>query len=355
LDPKHDFAILTPEQPDDLWTLRRIIARGDLVKSETTRVLKETAEYARPDKERVKVTLTVEVEQVRLDATLSRIRIGGKIVDVSNDLLGKGTYHSISVSEGHRLAIKKPKGFSGVQLKLIQGSNVPQDKYFLVALDGREAGVGIVSGTHLQKLPTVESGATGKMYDEGRKSKGSSSNYFEKIADLMASSTPEGERIPSVFAAGPGTTKNAFANYLVQNRSKQFPEVIAVDGLDVAGEDGVYLAIRSPSLQEALGESRLAKASKIVQEAIKRISTNDRRVALAFKDNLTAARAGAVESLLVSDRIFSRPEIAEDDIVELLNTVEEYRGETFLLDSSTDLGEQVNSLGGAIGLLRFSA
>jgi stalled ribosome rescue protein Dom34 len=69
---------------------------------------------------------------------------------------------------------------------------------------------------------------------------------------------------------------------------------------------------------------------------------------------LKAARQGAVESLVIADKIFSQKGIEEDDIVELLNLVEEYRGETFLLDSTTDIGSQVNTLGGALGLLRFA-
>jgi protein pelota len=369
LDSKHGLAIVTPEQPDDLWTLRRVISKGDLVRSETSRVIKDNSEYSRPDKERVKVTLTVEVEQVRLDSTLSRIRVSGRIVDVSNEILGKGEFHSLNVSEGHRIAIKKPQGFTKVELKLIENSSaVLGDSYFLVALDGREAGVGLVRGTHLKIFPVVESGATGKMFAESKKStKGSASAYFQKIADMMKSinSGQEGEEegvggevksssTRKVFVMGPGTTKNAFVNFLLQNRTKkQFGDVRAVEGLDVAGEDGIYTAVRSPSLQQVLGETRLVKVSKIIQETMKRISLNDERVALAFKENMIAAKAGAVESLLVSDKIFLGPD-DEEKVVELLNTVEEFGGETFLLDSSTDLGEQVNSLGGAIGLLRFS-
>ncbi len=86
---------------------------------------------------------------------------------------------------------------------------------------------------------------------------------------------------------------------------------------------------------------------------MRRISLGDTRVAIAFNENLRAAKAGGIESLLVSEKIFSQQDVDEDVLVELLNSVEEYRGETFLLDSSTDLGGQVNSLGGVVGLLRF--
>ncbi len=346
VDTRHDLATLTPEQPDDLWTLRRIISKDDLVAGESSRVIKETSEYARPDKERVKVTVTIQVEQAKLDSTLSRLRITGKIVDISNDVLTKNAFHSLTISEGRRVSIRKPNGFTPVELKLIEGSKGERDSYAIVAIDMRDAGIGVVKGTHLQILPTVESGVSGKMYQESRSKP---TNYFVRVADALAVVYPPQA---TVYVLGPGNTKNGFANFLLQNR-KEFSSAMPLEGSDVAGEDGVYVAIRNPNLQSALGESRLARATKILQEVMRRISLGDSRIALAFKDNLNAAMQGATESLLVSEKIFSLKDVDEESLVKLLNTVEEYRGETFLLDSSTDLGEQTNSLGAVVGLLRF--
>ncbi len=347
LDLRHGLAIVTPEQPDDLWTLRRVIAKSDLVAGETSRVYKDTSEYGRPDKERIKVSVTLEVENIQLDSTFSRLKVSGKIVDVSNELLSKGSFHSLTVSEGHRVSIRKPGGFSGVQLRLIEEANVPKDNFVIVAIERREAGIGVVKGTHLQILPTIESGIAGKMYQDSKRRGGS---YYEKIADALAVVYPGGAKI---FVLGPGTTKDIFSNF-IQRERKEFGEARSIEGSDVAGEDGVYVALRNPNLQAALSESRLAKVSKLLAEIMRRISLGDSRVSLAFTDCLKAAKQGAVESLIIADKIFSQKGIEEDLIVDLLNTVEEYRGETFLLDSTTDLGSQVNTLGSAVGLLRFA-
>ena len=347
LDVRHGLVTITPEQPDDLWTLRRVVSKGDFVAGETTRVYKDTGEYSRPDKERIKVTVTIEVESVHLDSTLSRLRVSGKIVDVSNELLSKGSFHSLNVSEGHRLSIRKPDGFSSVQLRLIEGANAPRDNYAIVALDRRDAGIGVIKGTHLHILPIIESGITGKMYQDSRKG---GSKYFEEIADALAIIYPPNAK---VFVLGPGNTKDIFANY-VQRERKEFGEVRVIEGSDVVGGDGVYVALRNPILPLALSVSRLAKVSMLIQEVMRRISLGDGRVSLAFSDCLKAARQGAVEHLIVSDKIFSQKGVEEEQIVELLNVTEEYRGEAFLLDTTTDLGSQVNVLGGVVGLLRFA-
>jgi protein pelota len=348
MDLRHDLVTVTPEQPDDLWTIRRIVAKGDLVAGETSRVYKDLGEYSRPDKERIKVTVTVEVEEIQLDSTFSRLKVSGKIIDISNELLSKGSFHSLTISEGHRVSIRKPSGYTPLQIRLIEGAGTPRDSYVVIALDQREAAIGVIKGTHLQILPTIDSGVTGKMYQDSRR--GSGGNYFEKVADALLVVYPKDAK---VFVLGPGTTKEKFVNY-VQRERKEFNEVRAITGSDVAGEDGVYVALRNPNLQEALSDSRLAKVSKLIQEAMRRISVGDQRISFAFKDCLRAAKQGAVESLISADKIFSQKGIDEDEIVDLLNSVEEYRGESYLLDSTTDLGTQVNALGGVLGLLRFA-
>jgi protein pelota len=348
LELRHDLVTITPEQPDDLWTLRRVITKGDLVAGETSRVYKDLGEYSRPDKERIKVNVTIEVEAIQLDSTFSRLKVSGKILDVSNELLSKGSFHSLTVSEGHRVSIRKPNGFTGVQLRLIEGAGLPRDSYVVITLDQREAGIGVIKGTHLQILPSIESGVTGKMYQDSKK--GAGGNYFEKIADALGVVYPLKAK---VFVLGPGTTKEKFVNYLKRER-KEFTDVLTIEGSDVAGEDGVYVALRNPNLQEALSESRLAKVTKLIQEIMRRIALGDSRIALAFKDSLKAAKQGAVESLVMADKIFYQKGVEEDEIVDLMNSVEESRGETFLLDSTTDLGAQVNTLGGVVAILRFA-
>ena len=76
---------IIPVDADDLFTLRRIIERGDRVISDSTRLVKQVKEYGRPDKgERVKVRVALKVEQSRLDSAVDRLRISGIITDTDN-------------------------------------------------------------------------------------------------------------------------------------------------------------------------------------------------------------------------------------------------------------------------------
>ena len=65
---------LMPEDSDDLLTIRRILKTDDKIVGETTRVIKQDKEYARPDKgERVHVRLAIKVEKISLDNVLDGI------------------------------------------------------------------------------------------------------------------------------------------------------------------------------------------------------------------------------------------------------------------------------------------
>jgi protein pelota len=64
-----------PEDSDDLIILRRIIKKGDIIVGETTRVIKQEKDFARPDKgERIKIRLSLEVEKISLDNVLNTCR-----------------------------------------------------------------------------------------------------------------------------------------------------------------------------------------------------------------------------------------------------------------------------------------
>ena len=99
---------VTAEEPDDLLALRRVVAAGDRVVSETTRVIKLDREYARPDSgQRVRIRIAIDVESSSLDSQLDRLRIRGVIAESSNESVSHGSHHSVVVSPGERIVLSK--------------------------------------------------------------------------------------------------------------------------------------------------------------------------------------------------------------------------------------------------------
>ena len=343
LDPKHGHCSLTIESAEDLWTLRRLIAKGDTLVTRSSKVVKRDEEYARPDKgERVKVTVSLSVDEVHLDSSIERIRVRGTIIEASDESVTKAGAHSVTLSPGHSLTLRK-RAWSPLDTRLLKPPNGDRLRFVLVAVDRREAGVGTLSGSHLAVVTSVESGLGGKQGDEQ-----SPRPYVAKVADVVAQVAREGDRI---VVAGPGNFKNAVLNQ-IRERAKGAP-ASTIEGVDLTGTDGVRAMIKTQAFQEQARGSVMIAMQNAVAEFVRRVSMGDPKVAYSLPRVGAAAAMGAVESCVVSDDVFSAG-LDEDGVVSTLNTVEERGGSFYLADASAELGKQVSSFGGIIALLRYA-
>jgi protein pelota len=340
---KHGHCSLTIESAEDLWTLRRLIAKGDVIVTRSSRVVKKEDEFSRPDKgERVKVTLSLAVDEVHLDSSIERIRVRGTIVEASDESVTKAGSHSVTLSPGHSLTLSK-RSWTPLDVRLVRPPRRSTARFLLVAADRREAGIGTLSGSHLTVVTTVESGLGGKMGEEQ-----SPKPYIAKVTDVVAQVFREGD---IVAVAGPGNFKNTIANQIRERLNSQ--PVKVVEGLDLTGADGVRALIKVSSFESLAKDSMVVEMQRLVAEVVKRISSGDPKVAYSLPRVREAAAAGAVESCAVSDDVFSSG-MDEGELVEVLNTIEGRGGSVYLADSSMEFGKQVSSFGGIVALLRYA-
>jgi protein pelota len=342
-NPKHGNCSLTIESAEDLWTLRRLMAKGDVLVTRSSRVVKKEDEFSRPDKgERVKVTLSLTVEEVHLDSSIERIRVRGTILEASDESVTKAGSHSVTLSPGHSLTLRK-KTWTPLDIRLIRPPSGLSKRFIIVAADRREAGIGTLSGSHLAVATTIESGLGGKMGEEQ-----SSRPYVAKVAEVVAQIFQEGDQI---VVAGPGNFKNLVSNQ-IRERLKNQP-VTTLEGLDLTGADGVRALIKAQSFQSLAKDSLVIEMQRLVAEVVRRISTSDPKVAYTLPRVRAAAAAGAVDACAVSDDVFSTG-IDEEELVSVLNTIEAKGGPVYLADSSMEFGKQVSSFGGIVALLRYA-
>jgi protein pelota len=344
-----------PEDADDLLTLRRIIEDGDYIIAETTRVIKQVKEYARPNKgDRIKVRISLQVENISLDDVVDRLRITGNITNSDNDLVTRGTHHSLTVQVGDTITIDKDRRWKEVELNILKKSG-NDSTFILVGIDTNEAAVARVSGTHVKIIPTIYSGQSGKRYQQSSsKNNILIESFFGEIIKIISSvwSTFAEENDRRIIIFGPGESKRRFYNILVEKQHFEKDRISVIDGVDVAGEDGVFVFLRSQAIKESMSSSKLAIISSILDEIMLLIHKGETRYCLGLKEVTYAASMKAIECLIFSDSIFKMAD--ENSIIELLNLIESYGARTFAIDSSTDIGMRVSSLGGIVALLRYS-
>jgi len=331
-----------PEDPDDLFNLRRIIKEGDTVVGDTTRVIKQDKDYSRPDKgERIKVRVVLTVEKISLDDVLDRLRIGGTISESSNELVPHGSHHSFILKVNDGITITK-KNWLSVEKNLI-GSKNKQTGFLLVAIDTGDCGIARLQGTHLQFVPNIYSGSGGKRY----KTNFDIDKFFGKVQQAMLSIIKE---VDSIVIFGPGETKKRFANFLQKSQTQKY-KIQVVEGIDSGGEDGIYIFTKSQTMKEIMSESKLAKVFSIIDGIMIMANKKSRKFTMGFKETFKANQFGAVETLVFSDKIIQTYD--EKQIIDFLNDAESKGVKIYGVDSSTDIGLRVTGLGGIVSLLRF--
>ena len=343
-----------PEDADDLLTLRRIIENGDYVFADTTRVIKKVKEFARPDKgERIKVRVSVRVESISLDDIVDRLRITGIITNTDNELVPRGIHHSLTVQVGDTITIDKNRKWNDIETNILKRSG-NSTNFILVAIDAQEAAVAKISGTHLKIIPNIYSGQSGKRYQHAAKNNPNIEIFFDDIAKTIQSifSAAEEENNSTIIIFGPGETKRRFYNLLVEKHKLEKGKVSLIDGVDVAGEDGIFVFLRSPAIKEAMSSSKLATVSSILDDIMRLVHKGEAKYAMGMQEVSNAASIKAIEYLVFSDSIFKTTD--ENDVVKLLNLLESQGAKSFAVDSSTDIGWRVSSLGGIVALLRYS-
>ncbi|MGY5148975.1 MAG: pelota family protein [Candidatus Nitrosopumilus sp. bin_68KS] len=328
------------EDPDDLLNLRRIIKKEDKVIGDTTRVLKQDKDYSRPDKgERIKVRIALTVEKISLDDVLDRLRVGGTIYESSNESVPHGSHHSFILKINDGITISKKKWLP-VEKKLLESNN-DQIAFVLVAIDTADCGIARLRGTHLEFMPNIYSGAGGKRY----KTNFNIEKFFDQVQQAVFSISKKEDH---VVIFGPGETKKRFANFI--EKLQKF-KIQIVEGIDSGGEDGIYTFTKSQAMQEIMSESKLAKASSIIDEVMILANQKSKKFTMGFNETFHANKMGAVESLVFSDKAIQDND--EQKIMDFLNDVESKGVTIYSVDASTDIGLRVSGLGGIVSLLRY--
>ncbi|WP_148687772.1 mRNA surveillance protein pelota [Candidatus Nitrosocosmicus hydrocola] len=340
--------VITLEEPDDLFSLRRVIEVGDNITADTTRVIKQDSEFSRPDKgERVKIRIILRVEKISFDDAIDRLKVSGIIITSNNENIPRGLHHSITVKISDTVTLEKAR-WNENYMKILSKSTI-KFKYLLVSIDSQEASIASLTGTYLKTTPNIYSGRSGKRYSADKKNE-TNNSYFESVRTGMDIYLDE--QGIKIIVFGPGETKRRFYNFLKErNEFYQRADFNIVEGIEASGEDGIFVFLRSQAMKDSMSNSKIAMVANILDKIMQQISKGEKRYAMGIKEIRYAQSLNAIEAMVYSDKVFA--EIAEEDFIKLLNDIEYNNTKVFATDSTTDMGLRVSSLGGVIALLRY--
>jgi len=348
---KKGFAKVVPQSLDDLWHLYNIIYRGDQVYARTTREIKIQEEYARPQQgRRVSVFLGLKVEKVLWDKNLNRLRVHGVIVEVPEDIGGKGSHHALNVVVDQPLTIVKPQWLKHQVDRLERASRVETPLVLLASIDDEEFAVAVLRQYGLEVKVEKRVSLPGKLEAEKRDEalKGYFKEALHSLRETWASLHCR------IVILGLGFVKNSFVKYIRDVAQDVASAVVDVKGVNSSGVAGINEALRSGVLTKTLKHARMAEETRLVEEVLARLGKGTTDIAYGLGEVTKATQYGAVEKLLITDTMLR--ESTDEKRIELekiMREVEEKAGQITVVSTEHEAGAKLQGLGDIAALLRF--
>lgn len=328
---------ITPETLDDLWHLKYIIEKGDLVFALTKRKADTATDKLRPEKvEKKNVRLGIRVEDLEFHRFSNRLRIHGVI----EQGIDTGSYHTLNIEDGTNVAIIKTWKKDQIERIDEAEASSKRPKVVIVAVEEGDADIGFVRHYGIEMYSHITQ-SSGKGEGTLREV------FFTEICDQLVHAASGSE---AIVVAGPGFTKEDFLKYLTAKEPELASRAIVEDTASV-GMSGFQEVLRRGAVDRIMEESRIARESRLMDELLKEISM-DGKAAYGIDEVKSAQDFGSIETLLVADE-FLRTEREKGSIDDFLQSVENSRGNIVIFSTIFEPGHKLLSLGGIAALLRF--
>jgi peptide chain release factor subunit 1 len=231
---------------------------------------------------------------------------------------------------------------------------MPKNGYALIAIDNKQATLGMLRGANYQILDTMTSGYSGKHRAGGQSHRRferliaeESHRFKQRVADhaenLFLSSIQE---IAGVIIGGPAGTKDEFIDgpYLHYELKKK---IVAVKDITYTDESGVRELVNEAT--EDIKEVEATEHRKYIQRFMKYLNTEPGMVAYGLKEVKNALDVGAVEVLMLSDNL------DDDKLDELIDKAELSGVRAEIITDEFEEGNQLwVAFGGVAAILRYA-
>ncbi len=345
-DTKEGVIEVLPETLDDLWHLSHIVEVGDNVSSKTTRRIQDnTGDKLRSDRG-VKKTffLGVDIENISFHLFTGKLRLTGTITKGPEDLIPLGSHHTVEVKLNIPLTIKKDKWSKYTLNRLNQAIEASKKlSAIIVVLEDDVATLGLMRQFGIEYYGPINGAISGKRIIDKNRNK-NIAKFYEKIVESLQ----KFDNVANIVIAGPGFVKNDFYDYL-KDKYPELAKKSIIENIGTGGRVGIAEVLKKGVVEKLMVENRVGSEMVAINNLLEEIGKNSSKVTYGIDETTNAVNMGAVERLLVLDKL-----IATDNLSNLLEMVENMSGEVMVISSEHEGGEQLESLGGIASILRYS-
>ncbi len=215
---------------------------------------------------------------------------------------GKSDIRLYSVVPPEPLQVQLYRCDSSFFLEPLERMTDHEETYGLLVMDGKEATLAYLKGTHVTILTQIQSYAHGKHRAGGQSARRferiieeSTEKYYQKIGEAMDKYFLD-KKVKGVIIGGPGPAKEYFL------KSKPFNyqiKILGVVDISYTDESGIRELINRSD--EIIAEQEMVKEKNVMNEFLRRVATGSSKVTYGEKEVLEAITTRRAEQVFVSE------------------------------------------------------
>ncbi|XP_045785866.1 protein pelota [Maniola jurtina] len=351
---------LVPEEPEDMWHAYNLIAEGDAVTASTVRKVQTESSTGSSSSSRVRTTLTIRVETIDFDTQACVLRLKGRNI-VENQYVKMGAYHTLDLELNRKFTLQKIL-WDSVALERVEMACDPAASADVAAVVMQEGLAHVCLITPSMTLVRSKIDVT-----IPRKRKGFVQQH-EKGLNKFYEAVMQGilrhidfNVVKCVILASPGFVKDQFFDYmmqqaiktdnklLIENKSK-FLLVKASSGF----KHSLKEVLQEPAVIAKISDTKAASEVKLLESFYTMLQLEPAKAFYGKKHIERANEAMAIETLMISDKLFRCQDIAQrKEYVGIVDTARENGSDVRIFSSMHVSGEQLDQLTGIAAVLRF--
>lgn len=376
------FVKFVTQESEDMYHLYNIISKGDLVEGSTVRnVVKEGLSGGSKSKDRIRMTIRIQVERVEFDAEQCALRINGRNVR-ENEHIKMGQYHTLELELGFPYTLEKPE-WDQLHLERLRESADTSRKAELVCIvvDEGLCHICLVTSAMTLTKARIERHFPKKNHGNYASAK---TKFFREIYESFQRHC-DFNRIKVVVIGSPGFWNEELLSYMMEQSLKahsaassqgnevsrggksqssrensagqslhRFRERIVLCRASSARKVAVEELLESPEMQKEMQDVRAVNDVRVLAAFHKALADDQYRACYGLAEVTYADSQFAVDTLLITDSLLHTVDFEQRKVLlALLGSVKERGGTVCVLSAMHSSGAQLSLYTGIAALLRF--
>ena len=351
---------LCPEDGEDMWHAYNLLQPGDSLRASTLRKVQVESSTGTVGSNRVRTTLTIQVESIDFDSQACSLHVKGRNIQ-ENQYVKMGAYHTLDLEPNRKFVLAKHH-WDTVHLERINMACDPTQNADVAAVIMQEglahvclvlASMTLVRAKIEMQIPRKRKGNT-QQHDKGVE------KFFDAVMQAVIRHI-NFDVVKCVLIASPGFVKDQFFDYM-------FAQAVKMDSKVLMDNKSKFVCVHSstgfkhslkevlmdPAVSSRLADTKAAGEVKALQEFYKMLQNEPDKCCYGLKHIEKANEADSIDILLITDGLLRSQDIAlRKKLVEIVDSVKDSGGMVRVFSSMHVSGEQLGQLTGIAAILRF--